>query len=68
MNARYLKDVRSKIGRDLADLEERIKNPPLSGCPRDLIAEYVAALEEQRELLLTRCELINRDIERMSQE
>jgi len=58
----------SRLDKELADIDSKKQNPPLSGCPRSLIKDYIAALDDLRDVLQTRRARLQRELEEIKGE
>ena len=44
----------SRLDKEIADIDRQKQHPHLTGCPRSLIKDYIAALDDLRDVLQTR--------------
>lgn len=58
----------SRIDTELAEIDRRKQNPPFSGCPRKLVKDYIAALDDLRDVLQTRRDREQRELEEIKGE
>lgn len=58
----------SRLDKEIADIDRRKQNPPFSGCPRKLAKEYIAALDDLRDVLQTRRDRLQRELEEIKGE
>ena len=57
-----------RIDEEIADIDRRKQHPPLTGCPRKLVKEYIAALDDLRDVYQTRRDRLQRELEEIKGE
>ena len=52
-----------RLDNEIADIDRQKQNPPISRCPRHLIKDYIAALDELRDVLQEHRDRLQRELE-----